>query len=307
MFNANVKQKFIEMRTRETVHPEEFYYRIFEMAGSFEKEYNRDISAFNKSQILGFYKFLNFSTAQTYRNINSILNMYTQFCFDIGLLENGQNHYSFIDTNDFNSCVNSKYLKNMLITEEDMRFFLNDLYNSRDQFLILSLFEFGTSKKYKDIVTIKISDIDEESEILHLDGRVVKVSKQWINIAHEADECLEYKLYNDSKHHEKIDLMPSEYIYKESIRARKVEDDLARTKRMAHGFLTLRDYLGMPREIKMKNIITSGKIATIRRESKVIGMDPVDYIKLHKKEIDNQFGSMTVWSHFIDAFKDYLY
>lgn len=307
MFNADLKRKFIEMRTQETVHPEDFYSRIFEMAEPFENEYERDISAFNKNQILAFYKFLNFSATQTYRNINSVLNLYTQFCFDSGQLENGQNHYAFIDTNDFNSCINTKYLQNMLITEDDVQFFLKDLYNPRDQFLILSLFEFGTSKKYRDIVSLKISDIDEENGILHLEGRDVKVSKQWINIAYEADECLEYRLYNDTEHYDRVDLMPSEYVYKETTRARKINDDLARTKRMAHGFLVLRDYLGMPREMKMKSIIISGKIATIRRESKAADMNPVDYIGLHKKEIDNQFGSKTVWAHFLDAFKDYLY
>ncbi len=306
MYNRDIKEKFIQIRVETTTHPEEMFRSIFSKCEIFEDKFEKDACLFYKDQILAFYKYLNYSSAQTYRNLNSIMKAYTQFCFENGISTDEQNHYDYIDNDDYNSCVNSKFVDNMLITEEDMEYYLAQLYNARDKFLMLSLYEFGTAKNYSDITGMKVSDIDEENGILHLKTRNVKVSPKWISIAHETDETLVYYLYNDSILHEKADLIPSEYIFKETTRARR-SDDLAKSKRILHGFRVLRDYLGMPPEIKMKNIVTSGRIALIKRESKKLGMDPIVYTKKYKKQLDEQFGSFVVYAHFIEAYGEYLY
>lgn len=306
MYNRDTKERFIRLRVETTSHPEDLFRNIFEKCEIFENKFEKDACFFYKDQILAFYKYLNFSSAQTYRNLNSIMKAYTQFCFENGITKDEQNHYDFLDSDDFISCVNSKFVDNMLITEEDLVYYIEQLYNPKDKFIFLSLYEYGTAKNYTDITTVKISDIDEENGILHLKTRDVKVSKKWISIAHEANDALVYYLYNDSPFHENIDLIPSEYIFKETIKARQ-NTELAKSKRLLHSFQTMRDYLGMPQEIKMKNITTSGRIALIKRESKKLGMDPVVYTKTYKKEIDNQFGAFTVYAHFIEAYGDYLY
>lgn len=301
MYNEQQKKRFIEYKD-DVVMPYNYLQKMFENSEKFETLYCKDLCNFNREEILDFYSWLSYMALSTYRYLNSMAYNYTQWCFVNGFVIDGQNHFTEIRDEDLMECINRRAVEGSIISEEELESLLRKFENPRDQFLFQSLFEFGTSKEFQDIVNIKMSDL--EGNLLHLKERDVLVSDKWIEIARKADETLVFYPYDDKSRYD-LTLVRSEYVYKNSTRARGMSPNQV-GRRISQVYRALRNYLELPETMNPKSIINSGRIYWIKVNSARLGISPEDYCKQYKDVISNQFGVRFVPSNFVKEFRGYL-
>ncbi|MCI8513929.1 MAG: hypothetical protein HFI93_04780 [Lachnospiraceae bacterium] len=162
--------------------PEGYVLSIFRRAEEFEEAWDKDVADFSRSQIIGYLRGLNSTSAETLRVKTSILRQYTNFCRKKGLAF--ENHYNEIGTEELERCVNRFLLKEKYISPERLKELLEKMTNDCDRFLFLALYEgLGSyGEEYEEITLTKASGIKEHS-ILLCTGRDLPVSEELIKYA----------------------------------------------------------------------------------------------------------------------------
>jgi hypothetical protein len=179
MRNEERKLKFLEVYKGA---PEGYVLSIFRRAEEFEDAWDKDVADFSRSEIIGYLRGLNSTSAETLRVKTSILRQYTNFCRQMG--EAFENHYNEIGTEELERCVNRFLLKEKYISRERLMELLEQMDNDCDRYLFLALFEgLGSyGEEYEEITMTKASGIKEHS-ILLCTGRDLVVSDELIRYA----------------------------------------------------------------------------------------------------------------------------
>lgn len=179
MRNEERKRKFLETYKGA---PEGYVLSIFRRAEEFEEAWDKDAAEFNRSEIIGYLRGLNSTSAETLRVKTSILRQYTNFCRELGYPY--ENHYNEIGTEELERCVNHFLLKEKYISRERLMEMIDQMDNDCDRFLFLALFEgLGSyGEMYEEVTMTKAFGIGEHS-ILLCTGRDLPVSDDLIRFA----------------------------------------------------------------------------------------------------------------------------
>ena len=78
MYNADLKRRYIEEKSKEVTVPDYFLESQFKKVSVAENEYNKDVSNFTTNEIIEYYKSLNIHTFDSIVVLNSTLSQYTQ-------------------------------------------------------------------------------------------------------------------------------------------------------------------------------------------------------------------------------------
>ena len=191
MYNEEIKRRYITAKEQEVVLPNNYLVIQFNRAEEMETELGKDISNFTTYEIIEYYKMGNFDSLDSLRVLNSQLSMYTQWCLQENLVKDNQNHFLEMTADILSGCVNKAMLDRKIISRETVLKWVNELPNPRDQFIMLSLFEYGKSKNFTDITNAKITDIVDNTLTLN-DGRTVHISDQLKSIAEDSYETRTY-------------------------------------------------------------------------------------------------------------------
>lgn len=194
MFNKEFKESYIKKRLTEANIHENTLTSMFKTIGEFEESYGKDACNFVESEILNVFKSLNRSSVGSIYNLKSQLGKYTTYCIEHNLVNDGQNHYYNISTDQINGCVSQTILNDKIITKENMIYYSNLMELDREKYIMWSLFEGIRGDDFKEISMLTIKDIDiDKKEVTTYTGRVVSVSIEFINSAIECNEHLEYR------------------------------------------------------------------------------------------------------------------
>jgi hypothetical protein len=201
--------------------------------------------------------------------------------------------------------VNKIASKKKIITREELLKWVNDLPNPRDAFILLSLFEFGKSKDFLDIVYAKYTDINSGQISLH-SGRTAKVSEKLVSVAEKANENNIFYFYFSTQMESK-ELIPSKYIVRHLPNARIDANDFQQGRRIYKYVTNAINYLGGSKFINPNAIVESGKLHMIRTQAQKYNMTPVDYIKSdYIKEVEEQYNCKIYGSTYILKYSEYL-
>lgn len=291
MYNSDRKERYLEYASQKYTPDYCVNIRsVFNMAENDEVVLDKDLADFSREDISNLYATHMYGDKYTYASINSRLSSYCQWCLENSLVRDGCNHFLEFTITDLERYVNVRINKNKYLTRKEFYELVKQLQNSRDQFILTCLFEFGKSDQFSDILTLKISDIDKEKGVAHLpSGKTVKVSKILIGYAEMANETYTYEMI-PSGIPKPMD-RESEYIFKKVASNRTTDDPASKvaTKMMTRLMKSIVDIYGINSGINASAIAMSGLFEMVRDRSKELGLSYKDYVMTHFDEMQEQY------------------
>ena len=162
-YNEELKKRYLQEKEKHTITSN--YIDVqFRKSSEMEYELDKDVSNWTIYEITEYYKLLNSTSFELLICVNSIFSQYCQFCLENSLVKDNQNHFLECTKEILASCVNKAILEKKIISRETILKWTDELPNPKDQFILLSLFEFGKSKDYKDTVYARLDDLDEKNK-----------------------------------------------------------------------------------------------------------------------------------------------
>ena len=178
VYNENQKHRYLEYRKKTNDDIAPILLSIFRKTSKLEETYNKDIYDFSREQCEDLFYYLGLGTYSSIAFVYYSLCDYTDWCLSQGLVKDGMNHIRDIDYKNIGKYINRRITDSKIVTREDVLHYMTLLNNPRDSLFLLSCFEFGVGREYKDFLNMELKDIDEENHILHLLTRDVKIGFQ---------------------------------------------------------------------------------------------------------------------------------
>lgn len=155
-------------------------------AEPYESALGKDLSEWNASEIIDFYKSLCTPSLDFLKNINSVYKAFTNWCLKENLLKDNINHYDEITNEILLKCVNKDMADQRIITRERLLEEIKKFENPREQFLCLACFEGLAGHELEEIINVKLSDF-QNGMIVNLKHRdPIPYSKELYKYAMEA-------------------------------------------------------------------------------------------------------------------------
>lgn len=301
LYNEKQKERYIEFKEKYTTYTEGFLQRLFMFTSTFEEIKDKDVSCFTKYEIMDMYKILSSYSLDTLLNINAQLGLYTVWCINNTTVPDSQNHFRELDNDSLAECLNKMFVQQKIISKEQILTWCNQLPNAQDAFILLSLFEYGKSKNFAELINLTISDFTGNQ--LHLPSRTVTVSDKLVALAQEANEATEYTSMGKT---ERI------YPYVENGKVIKEhancmsDDEFQKGRRLYTSVIHMLNYLGASKYINPNAVVESGKINMIKERAWELGITVTEYIDIYRQEIEHQYNCRMIPSQFISKYKSYL-
>lgn len=303
-YNEELKRRYVKEKEKLLAVSSNYIDVQFRKTSEQEYELDKDVSNWTIYEIVEFYKILNMTSYESLLCLNSTLSQYTQFCLENSLVKDNQNHFLECTKDVLAGCINKAILDKKIVERETILKWIEELPNPKDQFILLSLFEYGKSKDFKDIVYAKPRDVDGNE--LRLEDRTVEISDNLRNII---DNCVEEKFYYSisGKGTKIMPLVDYGYIVKSYPNQNIGLSDFQKGRNIYITCQRIFDYLGVRQWMTPNAIVESGKIYMVRERAKELGLSPMDYIySEHIKEVEEQFGCTIVRSVYAKKYEEYL-
>ena len=303
-YNKELKQRYITEKEKMLSISSNYIDVQLRKVAEIEYELDKDVSNWTLYEIIEYYKILNIFSYESLLCLNSIFSQYTQFCLENNLVKDNQNHFLECTHEVLNGCLNKAILNKRIVDRNTIIKWVEELPNPKDQFILLSLFEFGKSKDFKDIVFAKRSDINGNKMKLY--NRTVIISKKLQNII---EDCITEDFYYSmtGKGIKKMPLTDYGFIVKSYPNQNIDLSDFQKGRNIYISCQRIFDYLGVGQWMTANAISESGKLYMIYERSKELGMTPLEYIySTYSTEVENQFGFKFIKSVYIKKYNEYL-
>jgi len=198
MYNQEIKQRYLD-DIDSSDQTKKIISTYFIKSEEVETILGKDISCFNLSEIIGYYKSLNTASVNYLATINSQLLNYTTWCQSNGIVIDNQNHYREVDKRIYEECINKYYVSKKYVSREDLFELINrSTVDIGDKFLLLALFEGICGNKYIELRNLYPKDFKKNVVKLYT-GRSFEVSRELINLALESADEFTYRTSNGKK------------------------------------------------------------------------------------------------------------
>lgn len=251
MYNKEIKTRFID---DQKVLTKKRYITVFNKTAKYEERLDKDCMFWDLTEVKDFFKSLEYTSVRQIKEVNFVLEAYVNWAAVNMLCEN-VNPYANLEFEDM-----AKLLANnpkVVITREELYTAVNIIRNYEDKFIVLGLFEGICGDGYSELINANFDDISEGK--IHLSsGRVLPISDKLTEIASIASETYEY-ISGGGK---AIQLNGSGILKtaSNSYGTRMVPNVV-----IQH-FDLIREEGILPRIIKPKNIMESGRLDFIKQE-----------------------------------------
>lgn len=300
MYNEDRKQRFYQykLNTVQNLMPIEVKIK---RAAQFENIYKKDLCDFTFDEISEMYKLMSFKSIEALNVMNSVLNQYTNWCLSEHLVQNGQNIYDTFSSSSLTNLLNKRVIENQIVSRDELLEWTKRFRNPRDQFVFLSLFEFGKSKNFENIIYARLEDIDESNKTIKLysNNHIVKISDQLIAYA-KASNVVEEVTFP----YKKIKLVDDGTIIKRSDRTVDTPYNLGRA--VYNNIVKLLKEMGA--STTADKIAASGQIHMINEEAARRGISGEKLLSDNSflKALSYQYSIKFIRSNFMKKYGDYL-
>ena len=308
MYNKELKERYLSVK-RNTTQDISYIEVKFQQTAEYEEKLGKDVSCFTGYEITDMYKMLNFKSFNTLSMFHSVLQQYTNWCIQQGVVADNQNHFLEFSRKQFDDIQNSIIKQKRLCTRKQVLSWCRELPNPCDAFLLLGMFEGICGKGYEELGKARFSDINIETRIIKLcSGREIEISKELIAIAEESSETFEYTALTANGRKIKLVSDPNDLIVKEAPQATQSNNYKTLRHRIYYRMLKSFSYVGVAEWMNPNAVITSGKINYIRKKSDELGITPIECIKRKDlyDELQKRFDFEMKVSSFIECYKGYL-
>lgn len=307
MYNKEIKERYIELRIKQTSMKEYYFRHIFGLIEAYEEKLDKDICNFSTYEILDMYKTLNFRAFRYLVTINSQLTVYTSWCISQNMVMDCQNHFAELDKNLILKCINTTSNEISIISKEKILEWCEMLPNPSDAFVLLAIYEGIAGKNYKEIVNATIQDIDDH--ILHTcTGRDVEMSDRLLYYANRSYDTLEYSAITGTRS-KTINLIPSENIIKEYPNVKAAVDEFQKGRRIYSKISRSFIFLGVDKFMNSNRLTVSGMIDFTNRKCEEYGLENASEFMYgeHFQELCKQYDTKIIQRYFLMQYGDYLY
>ena len=217
-YNADYKLTFLDKHS-DKPQDYNFYKRLFIQAKELEEEYNRDLCNFSGEDISEVIASLHPSTSAAAAKNIAMIKRYL-----IHAAQDGEKMTNIIQINSFTHSAikfiptNPKYY----ISEYELQLIEDSCINPQDAFLFRAVFEGVLGTDMIELRKLKISDIDEERNIVNINlkdynkNRNIEVSNRFVDLAYKAYNQKTYILNNGEEVHEDFRRTNADYTLEES-------------------------------------------------------------------------------------------
>jgi hypothetical protein len=181
-----------------------------------------------------------------------------------------------------------------------------ELPNPKDQFILLSLFEYGKSKDFKDIVYASNADVDTKNKTLKLSDRTVSISDNLLSII---DDCHKEDIYYSitGKGTKKMPLVDYGYIVKSYPNQNMGLSEFQKGRNIYIACQRIFDYLGVGQYMSPNALAESGKLYMLKEKAKENNIIPMQYLYSDDiKDVECQYGFSMVRSVYAKKYGEYL-
>ena len=305
-FNEELKKRYLNEKEKSLSVTSNYIDVQFRKVSEVEYELKKDVSNWTVYEIIEYYKILHMTSYESLLCLNSIFSQYTQFCLENSLVRDNQNHYLECTREALAGCINKSILEKKIISRETIMKWVDELPNPKDQFILLSLFEYGKSKDFKDIVNAKQQDCNKENCTLKLSDRTVKISDKLINIIKDCQS--EDTYYSISgKGTKKMPLVDYGFIVKSYPNQNMDLSDFQKGRNIYIACQRIFDYLGVGNYMSPNSIAESGKLYMIKERSKELNITAMQYLYSDFiQEVENQYGCSVTRSVYGKKYNEHL-
>lgn len=162
MYNPEIKKEFIE-----SSYPSDDSKKV--VANVFYKTYlteyalGTDLCNFNEEQLSSVMFSLELTTLYSARGVGSTIKSYIDWCYIKGIRSSNLNIMYTVDDNWYKKTLDKT--KKLLFTKDFIKKTVANLKDYQDKVLIMLLFEGVYGKRLSEIRYLKLSDIDEKTNI----------------------------------------------------------------------------------------------------------------------------------------------
>ena len=306
MYNANIKERYIEEKTSTTIIDKYFLPNLFKKSEEFELRLNKDVCNFTKMEIADMFKIFGFTSIESVRvNINGYA-LYTDWCMRQGFVDDSQNHFREIDVNYMSKLINVQVRQMKIVDREQIVEWMMALPNPSDQFIFLGMFEGIKGKDYKEFYELTGDDIDVDGRLINIYGRgKLQFSSMLCNIGIVSYKTDEFYSMGGAMERSGY-FIPSNRVIKDFPNVKESVDDFRKGRRMYSRILRSMKYLGIDDYFDSNTLVNSGIIEMVRKESETLNMSKSEYVETHLNIINERFGKNYNKYSFTTKFGDYL-
>ena len=306
MYNEERKRRFIAERDAEVILTKNYLERLFNKVAITEETLGKDICNFTFYEITEYYKLLNLTSVVSLSVMNSQFSLYTQWCLQQNLVDDGQNHFLEIREEDYINCINKAVLSMKIISEEVVLEWANQLVNPKDQFILLGLFEGIRGNDFCELLKLRKEDVVDNVVTL-CTGRKIQISDKLVNII---EDCIsETKYYSMTGKEKKVmPLTDNGYIIKDYPNAKEDISDYQRGRQIYNRIRRILKYFDAHLIMTASSIAESGKIDMIKKRASELNITCKDYIlSVNIKEVEKKYGcEISSRTAYYKRYKDYL-
>ena len=283
MYNQEQKEKFIEEYLRSKVIAKTSLYAILKKTEPFEEKYNKDVSIFNRDDILDM--FAEFKA----KSINSLLNYCVVLKHYSRWVTGESNAFESIEKADLVGFVNKD--ANILLTREELDDIEAELLNWADKAIVELLWEGVAGKSMEDLYSVSQECV--QGNILCVNGKEYPMTERLKELLPKAFAEEETMSYGETA--KIIEVYGKGRIYKERANMRGVDTPDSRFRYFYRRIQMFRDYLDIP-GLTMKNIQSSGlwHYLQLGMEEKKLGLR--EFLKTKQgEELAKRYGFGDYW------------
>lgn len=303
-YNEELKKRYLDEKMKNLTISINYIDVQFRKSAEMEYELDKDVSNWTIYEIIEYYKILSVTSYEFLLCLNSMFSQYTQFCLENSLVRDNQNHFLECTKEILSSCINKAILDKKIIDRETIIKWIDELPNPKDKFILLSLFEFGKSKDFKDIVYAKRNNISGNT--LKLADRTVEISSKLRDII---EQCLiEDTYYSISgKGMKTMPLIDYGYIVKSYPNQDINLSDFQKGRNIYITCQRIFNYFDVGEWMSPNAVSESGKLYMIKEKARKLNITPKEYLYSENiKEVEDQFGCTIARSIYMKKYEKYL-
>ena len=304
-YNEDLKKRYLNEKEENLSITSNYIDVQFRKVSETECELDKDVSNWTVYEIIEYYKLLNVTSFESLMCLNSIFSQYTQFCLENSLVRDNQNHFLECTKEVLLGCLNKAILNKKMVDRSTVLKWVDELPNPKDQFVLLSLFEYGKSKDFKDIVYASQDNVNDDNT-LKLTDRTVNISNKLIEIIRSCK--MEDTYYSISGNGTKtMPLIDYGYIVKSYPNQNMGASDFQKGRNIYIACQRIFDYLGIGEWMSPNSVSEAGKLYMIKERAKELNITPMQYLySEHICEVEKQFGCNITRSVYGKKYNEYL-
>lgn len=299
MYENDQKEAFIEEYLRSKIVASTSLYAIFKKTERFEQDLEKDVSEFNKEEILRMLKSFRSKSINSLLNYVVILKHYSRWMTGVV----GQNEYELIGKKDVENLVDKD--ANILLTREDLDEIEESLLNWTDKAIVELLWEGIAGPNMKELFYFSEENVDFGNRIIITASGSRYLTDKLEDLLIKAFAETDMMPYG--KTFRVFNVIGKGRIYKERANSRGATSDDACFRYIYRKIQIFREYLEMP-GLTMKNLQASGLWHYLQIALKETGMELREFLKTEEgKELANKYGFGDYWvDNIVSKYSQYL-